>query len=113
MISDGLYGQRNAAQGTVNDKLLADHSLKIRDDHATAAGFGQPNHQNQAVTWHDDVTESSTVDPSETDHFSTKQVILLGEKTGQLGDRFELKIFWFFQAQGLLSVLFSLPALVA
>jgi steroid 5-alpha reductase family enzyme len=31
----------------------------------------------------------------------------------QWGERFQLRIFWFFQAQGLLSVLFSLPMLVA
>lgn len=46
--------------------------------------------------------------------------VLNGEEDGRYqalrerwGSRFQARIFWFFQAQGLLSVLFSLPVLVA
>jgi steroid 5-alpha reductase family enzyme len=49
-----------------------------------------------------------------------KDRVLGGDEDGryqalrqQWGARFQLRIFWFFQAQGLLSVLFAVPALVA
>lgn len=52
-------------------------------------------------------------------HLLTDRV-LHGEEDGRYqalrhrwGDRFEHRIFWFFQAQGVLAVLFSLPALIA